>query len=118
MKRMNRVFTSSVIAVLLAAAVYAQSTLTGKWEGTTGNGAQVVLDLTATATTVAGTVTRNGETFKISDGKVSKNTFTFKVTLNEQPEGLTGELAGDEIKVWMDSRGPAESTVVLKRVTK
>jgi hypothetical protein len=113
----KRAFTSSVIALLLAAAVYAQSALTGKWEGTTANGSQVVLDLTATETTVAGTVTRNAETFKISDGKVSKNTFTFKVTLNDQPEGLTGELAGDEIKVWLDSRGP-ESTVVLKRVKK
>jgi opacity protein-like surface antigen len=117
MKSMKRVFTSSVVAVLLATAVYAATALTGKWEGTTGNGAQVVLDLTATETTVAGTLTRNGETFKISDGKVSKNTFTFKVTLNDQPEGLTGELAGDEIKVWMDSRGP-DSTVVLKRVKK
>ena len=118
MNGMKRVLTSSVVAVLLATAVYAASALTGKWEGTTGNGSQVVLDLTATETTVAGTVTRNGETFKISDGKVSKNTFTFKVTLNDKLEALTGELAGDEIKVWMDSRGPAESTVVLKRVKK
>lgn len=117
MNCMKSVFTSSVVAVLLATAVYAAPALTGKWEGTTANGAQVVLDLTATETTVAGTLTRNGETFKISDGKVSKNTFTFKVTLNDKPEGLTGELAGDEIKVSMDSRGP-ESTIVLKRVKK
>jgi hypothetical protein len=36
---------------------------------------------------------------------VSKNAFTFTATLNEQTETFTGELAGDEIKVWLDRQG-------------
>lgn len=32
-----------------------------------------------------------------------------------QAEGFTGEVAGDELTVWLNSRGP-ESAAVLKRV--
>lgn len=48
---------------------------------------------------------------------MSKNRFTFKTTINDQAEAFTGELAGDEIKVWLDRQGP-ESAAVLKRVKK
>jgi hypothetical protein len=46
---------------------------------------------------------------------VSKNTFTFKATLNDQTEGFTGELVRDEIKMWLDRQGPARAAV-LKRI--
>jgi opacity protein-like surface antigen len=114
---MKRILTASLIALLLAAAVHAASALTGKWQGTTRNGAEIVLDLAATDTALTGTLTRNDQTVKITDGTVSKNSFTFKATLNDQAEGFTGELAGDEIKIWLDSRGP-DSTTILKRVKK
>jgi hypothetical protein len=51
--------------------------------GETKNGSQIVLDLTAKETALTGTLTRNGEPTTITDGKVSKNTFTFKATLGE-----------------------------------
>ena len=47
---------------------------------------------------------------------MSENTFTFKAKLNDQTETFSGELAGDEIKVWLDRQGP-ERAIVLKRVT-
>jgi hypothetical protein len=46
---------------------------------------------------------------------VSKNTFTFKATLNDQTEGFTGELVRDKIKMWLDRQGPARAAV-LKRI--
>ena len=80
---MKRVLTSATIALVLAAAVHAQATLTGKWQGETQNGSQIVLDLTAIETTLTGTLTRNGEPTTITDGKVSNNSFTFKAKLGE-----------------------------------
>jgi hypothetical protein len=114
---MTRILTCTVLALVLAAAVQAQEKLTGKWAGETKNGSHIVLDLTATETALTGTLTRNEQTSPIAEGKVSKNTFTFKATLGDQTEALTGELAGDQISVWLDRQGPA-SAVVLKRVKK
>ena len=54
----------------------------------------------------------------ITDGTVSKdNHFTFKAMLNEQQESLSGDLAGDEIKVWLDRQGPTNA-VVRRRSTR
>ena len=93
----------------------AQSTLTGKWQGGTDGGASIVLDLTVKEETLTGTLTRDGQSSPLSDGKVTKNTFSFKATLNEKAEGLSGELKGDEIHIWLDRQGPAKA-VVLTRV--
>ncbi len=112
---MRKVLTNVLIVLMATAVVYAQSGLTGKLEGTTPNGASLALDLTATDTMLTGTLSRNGESTKITDGKVSKNTFTFKATMNDQPEGLSGELVNDEVRIWLDRRGP-ESAIALKRV--
>jgi len=46
---------------------------------------------------------------------VSKDTFTFKAMLDDQTEGFTGEVAGDEITVWLDRQDPSRAAVV-KRV--
>ena len=112
---MTRVLRGSLLVLLLAAVVHADASITGKWEGVTRNGTPIVLDLTATESVLTGTLTRNDETVTIADGKVSKNTFSFKATLNNQTEAVTGELAGDEIKVWLDRQGP-DTAIVLKRV--
>ena len=114
---MRKVLTNLLIVLMATTVVHAQPGLTGKWEGTTPNGASLALDVTATETTLTGTLTRNGESTKITDGKVSKNTFSFKATMGDQPEGLSGELVKDEIRIWLDRRGP-ESAIVLKRVNK
>lgn len=114
---MNRILTGTLIALMWAAVVHAQTAITGKWQGETKSGSQVALDLTATKTTLTGTITQNGQTLPIADGTVSKDTFTFNVTLGDRTEGFTGKLAGDEITVRIDRRGP-ESAAVLKRVKK
>jgi uncharacterized protein YfiM (DUF2279 family) len=106
-----------VTFLVLAAIVESQAGLTGKWQGETRNGTAVVLDLKASETALTGTLTRNGEAITITDGKVSKNRFTFKAALGDQAEAFTGEIAGDDMKIWMDRQGP-EYAAALTRVTK
>ena len=69
------------------------------------------------ARSLTGTFTRSEQSAPISEGKVAKNTFTFKSTINDQTVAFSGELAGDDIKIWMDQQGP-ERAIVLKRVKK
>ena len=112
---MNRYFAVGVVMTMVAGVVHAQDKLSGTWEGETRNGASIVLTLEAKETVLTGTLVRNGQSATISEGKVSKNTFTFKATLNDQPESLSGELTGDDIKVWLDRQGPS-TAIVLRRV--
>jgi uncharacterized protein YfiM (DUF2279 family) len=102
-------------AILLAAVVQAQDRLTGRWQGTTQNGFEVVLELEAAKTTLTGTLTRNGQTSTLQDGRISEDTFTFKATLGAETESFTGRHDGDEIRVWLDRQGP-ERAVRLTRV--
>ena len=109
--------SASVAAIVLTCATLAgaQATLTGKWQGETRGGSLIVLDLTVNGTVLTGTLTRNGESIPLSEGAVSKNTFTFKAKINDQIEGFSGELADDHLNVWLDRQG-AETAIVLKRV--
>jgi hypothetical protein len=112
---MSRSFSVAAALLTLAVGRHAQSGISGKWQGETPNGAQIVLDLTAKGTELTGTLTRNKETSPITEGKVSKTKITFKATLNEKIEGFTGELEGDQLKVWLDRQG-ATNAIVLKRI--
>ena len=105
------------MAIAVAALAPAAHALTGKWEGSTKNGASVLLDLTATDKTLTGTLTHDGQALPITDGKVAKNTISFKIDLGDKMEAMSGELAGEELRVWIDRRGE-ETTAVLKRVKK
>ena len=111
---MKSMLTAMTIALALAAAVHTQSALTGTWQGKTSNGFQIGLDLAATATALTGTLTRNGRTAPIAEGKVSTNTITFTVTFADQAEGFTGELAGDEITLWMNRQGRPGAAVLTR----
>ena len=119
---MKSILTNITLALLLTAVVHAQATLTGKWEGETKSGSPVVLDLKATETALTGTLTVDGKPTTIDDGKVSKNRFTFNATVDDgggrsHTEGFVGELAGDQITLWLDQQGPPNGAV-LKRVKK
>ena len=111
---MKRILTVSTLIVALSVMVCAEGGITGKWQGKTMNGTEIALDLTVTKAALTGTFTRRELTVPIAEGKVSKNTFTFKATMNNQTEGFSGELAGDELKVWLDRQG-RESAALLKR---
>jgi hypothetical protein len=112
--------TSRPIAALALAAattVHAQTTLTGKWQGETKSGSAIVLDITVKGTELTGTFSRSEQSAPITEGKVEKNAFTFKSTIRDQTVAFSGEVAGDDIKIWMDQQGPS-AAIVLKRVKK
>ena len=107
-------------ALLLACTAFAgaqsgATTMTGKWQGDTDGGAALALDVTVKGETLTGTLTRNGQGSPLSEGKITKNAFSFKATINERTEGFSGEHKGDEIRIWLDRQGP-EKAVVLTRV--
>jgi hypothetical protein len=110
---MKRILTAAMVAFVLAAVVHAQAKMSGKWQGETKNGSQILLDVKLTETTLTGTLTVDGEPYTISDGKVAKTKFTFTATA--KAEAFAGELAEDQITIWMEKRGPS-SAAVLKRV--
>jgi hypothetical protein len=114
---LRTLFTTALLAACAAIAGVqsGQSTMTGKWQGDTDGGAALLLDVTVKGETLTGTLTRNGQGTPLSEGKISKNAFSFKATLNERTEGFSGEHKGDEIRVWLDRQGP-EKAVVLTRV--
>ena len=108
----------SVLPLLLMFGLEAgaQSGLSGQWQETMNTGLNAELNLKATETTLSGTFTVRGRPMTISEGKVTKNTFTFKAAMDDQPEGFSGEFNGDLIVLWRDRNGKGE-TVTLKRVT-
>jgi hypothetical protein len=103
------------IALVLAVVVLAQSAITGKWQGQTQSGVEVVLDLTVTGGGLTGTLIYDGQPTRITDGKISKTTFTFKAIFQGQTEGFNGEAAGDRMTFWPDRMG-RDRAVILKRV--
>ena len=111
---MNKLATVLVLAASLAGAVRAQDKLSGTWEGETRNGASIVLTLTVKGSVLTGTLVRDGQSAALADGKTSNSSFTCKATLNDQTMEFAGELAGDEIKIWIERQGPS-SAIVLRR---
>jgi hypothetical protein len=104
----------TLLLTTLAGGARAQDGLSGTWEGETRSGSSIVLTLAVKGTSLTGTLVRNGESAALADGKVSKNTFSFKATVNDQTEGFSGELAGDELRIWLDRQG-ADTAIVLRR---
>ena len=103
------------VAILVSITVAAQATLAGTWEGQTPNRQSIVLELTVKGADLSGTMTVGDQKSAIENGKVSKSTFTFSVAMGGGVEPFTGELAGADMRIWMDDRGPS-SAIVLKRV--
>ena len=114
MTRLESVAAAMVLTV--AAIAQAETPLTGKWQGETDGGSSIELDLAVKGTALTGTLTRNGQSTPLSEGKASKTAISFKATLNDRTEGFSGELDGDRLKVWLDRQGPSKA-VVLTRVS-
>lgn len=109
-KRLLRL--TAIALLVLPAAIRGQSGITGKWQGKTPNGFQLELDLAVAGNELTGTFTRDGQALAIAQGKVAKNTVTFKVTMNDRTEGFSGEINGNQIKVWMDRQGSSAATTL------
>ena len=114
---MKTLLSIAALCLAVTAGTRAQAALTGKWQGETKNGSAIVLDITVKGAVMTGTFTRSEQSAPITEGKVARNTFTFKSTIRDQTVAFSGELAGDDIKIWMDEQGPT-AAIVLKRVKK
>ena len=111
---MRQIVPSVAFVIALPVLVAAQSALTGKWQGQTPSGEPVTLDMIVKGESLTGTMNVNDNKAPIEKGKVSKATFTFSVTMDGGPQSFAGEGAADEIKIWMEERGPSRG-IVLKR---
>lgn len=110
------------IAVALALMAFtglfhAQHALDGTWEGETRNGSTVILTLAVKGTVLTGTLARDEHSSPLTDGTVTEERFSFKATLNDQQESISGELAGNELKAWLDRQGPS-TAITLRRATR
>jgi len=97
------------LVLALPALLAAQATLTGRWQGQTPGGAALVLELTSKGASLTGAMTVGTQKAAIENGTVAKTTFAFSVTLEGGTEAFTGEVAGDDMKLWMDDRGPSSA---------
>ena len=108
-------FAGATILLTCVTSAQAQPGLAGKWQGETNAGAAIVLELAPKDSVLTGTLTRNGVSSPLSEGKVTKNTFTFKAKLSDHTEQFSGELIANQIKIWLDRQGPS-TAIVLNRV--
>ena len=111
---MKRILNVVLLVLLLCVVAQAQTGLSGKWAEVTPSGLNAELDLKATDTALTGTFTVRGRPMTITDGKVTKNIFTFKAPLEAQPEGFSGEFNGDTIVLSRDRNGKVDA-ITLKR---
>ena len=102
------------VVVVIPILASAQNAVSGTWEGQTPGGSALTLATTATGDVLTGTMTVAKETQPLADGKVSKNTFSFSVTMGGGTEAFSGEVSGDQMKIWMDSRGPAAAIALTR----
>ena len=111
---MRAITIMAAALILLAPLVQAQGGVAGRWQGKTPSGEPVTLDLIVKGTSLTGTMTVNDNKAPLENGKVSNATFTFSVTMDGGVQAFAGEGAADEIKIWMEERGPSRA-IVLKR---
>lgn len=97
---MNR-FCSIIVGVLcVIAAASAQSGLTGKWQGTTGSGRPLVLELKVNEQQLTGRLTLAQQSTDITEGKVEGQTFSLQAgPLDGRTVVCTGRLIGEEIEL-------------------
>lgn len=97
-----RAIAVSLLCVACVLAGQAQSGFTGKWQGETGNGRKVLLDLNVKGQQLTGTFTLGQQTVDIADGKVADGTFSGKVTIEGRSPQMSGELVGERVKMTVE----------------
>ena len=111
---MRRVQTIAlVLCAACALAAQAASGLAGKWQGETGTGRRLALDLTVKGSQATGTFTLVQQTAEIQDGKVDGKTVSFRVALEGRTPMISGELVGEQLKLVVDG---VSNPVLLSRV--
>ena len=96
------------LAIVCVVLVQGQEALTGTWEGETGQGRLIALEINAEGDQLTGMLTIDRRGSNISEGKVSGKTFSFRASLDGSTRAFTGEVIGDEIRLTVEgARSPA-----------
>jgi hypothetical protein len=101
------------LAITSAVFVHGQAALTGRWQGTTGQGRDVRLDLKVNKEQLTGTLTIDQQSVDILDGKIAEKTFSFTAPMGGRAVIFTGELVGDDIELIPQG---ARNSVTLMRI--
>jgi hypothetical protein len=101
---MMRSIRAVVVGLLFAASVCvdAQSGIAGRWQGETGNGRKVVLDLNVKGQQLTGTFTLGQQTVDITEGRVTDKAFSCKITIEGRSPTVSGELVGEQVKLTVE----------------
>lgn len=102
-----------VLCAVCALAAQTASGFAGKWQGETGTGRRVALDLTVKGSQATGTFTLVQQTVEIMDGKIDDKTLSFKVALEGRTPMVSGELVREQLKLVVDG---VSNPVLLSRV--
>jgi hypothetical protein len=111
-----RLVQTIVVLVLCAAcglAAQSKPAFAGKWQGETGTGRRVTLDLTVKGSQATGMFTLVQQTVEVMEGKVDDKTLSFKVALEGRMPMITGEMVGEQLKLVVDG---VSNPVLLSRV--
>ena len=115
-------FTSTLLFLLLGAAVAFAADVSGKWvaqvPGRNGNTREVTFNLKADGSGLTGTISGRRGDMPISDGKIDGDNLSFTQTLEFNGNSVKflykGKVSGDEIKFTREREGgegePAEFT--------
>lgn len=99
--------------VVQTPASQAAASISGTWEGMTGQGRQVSLLLKAEGSALTGWLTLDRQSGPVKGGKIEKSAVMFAAVLGGQTLTFTGEVAGDEMTLRLEG---AQNPVTLKRV--
>ena len=102
-----------VLCAVCALAAQTASGFTGMWQGETGNGRRVVLDVRVKGSLATGTFTLDRQTVEITDAKVDDKVLSFKVALEGRTPMIAGEMVGEQLKLVVDG---VSNPVLLSRV--
>ena len=116
MKR--KILTSTVLLCFFIAFIAVIADLNGKWSGVIktpdGNDLPVTYNFKVDGTKLTGTAESPGGTVSIDDGKISGDTFSFKVNVSGTDYPHTGKVYADSLAMDIDFGGPKAHFIVKK----
>jgi hypothetical protein len=114
-----------ILAVLIACAVFIMAVvadLTGKWKGVIktpdGNELPVTYNFKADGDKLTGTAESPAGTVSIDNGKITGDTFSFKVTVDGTDYPHKGKMYADSCGIDIDFGGATIHTTVKRDTTK
>ena len=114
-----------ISAALLSCFIFVMAIiadLNGKWKGTIktpdGNELQVTYNFKVDGDKLTGTVESPGGVVSVDNGKITGDTFSFKVTVDGNDYPHTGKMYADSCGIDIDFGGSKVHTTVVRDTTK